>query len=224
PSATLSDREYQLLRTVSLKLIRALEIEGGCNVQLAIHPESFEYYIIEVNPRVSRSSALASKATGYPIAKVAAKIAVGLTLDEIDNPMTEHTSVCFETSLDYVVIKIPRFPFDKFTTRNRHLGTQMKATGKIMAIGNNIEEALLKGIRSLEIGNRDLYSIYLENEAEYNSLESIKSTVDERIIIITELLRCCVTIESIHTLTKMDYLFIQRFHYIFELEKVLKEV
>src|SRR5690625_1160372 len=180
PSATLSDREYQLLRTVSLKLIRALEIEGGCNVQLAIHPESFEYYIIEVNPRVSRSSALASKATGYPIAKVAAKIAVGLTLDEIDNPMTEHTSVCFEPSLDYVVIKIPRFPFDKFTTGDRHLGTQMKATGEIMAIGHNIEEALLKGIRSLEIGNGDLYLPYLENEAESNLLERIKNQEDRK--------------------------------------------
>ena len=223
PSATLSDREYQLLRTVSLKLIRALEIEGGCNVQLAIHPESFEYYIIEVNPRVSRSSALASKATGYPIAKVAAKIAVGLTLDEIDNPMTEHTSVCFEPSLDYVVIKIPRFPFDKFTTGDRHLGTQMKATGEIMAIGHNIEEALLKGIRSLEIGNGDLYLPYLENEAESNLLERIKNPDDERIFIITELLRRGVTMETIHAWTKMDYLFIQRIQHIIELEKVLKE-
>src|SRR5699024_6787049 len=131
PSATLSDSEYQLLRTVSLTLSHALEIEGGCNVQLAIHPESFECYVIVVNPRVGRSSALASRPPGYPIGKVAAKSAVGLRLDEIDNPMTEHTSVCFEPSLDYVVIKIPRFPFDKFTTGDRHLGTQMKATGEI---------------------------------------------------------------------------------------------
>src|SRR5699024_6379971 len=130
-----------------------------------------------------------SKATGYPIAKVAAKIAVGLTLDEIDNPMTEHTSVCFEASLDYVVIKIPRFPFDKFTTGDRHLGTQMKATGEIMAIGHNIEEALLKSILSLEISNGDLYSPYLENEAESIFLERIKNPDDERIFITTELLR-----------------------------------
>lgn len=224
PSATLSDREYQLLRTVSLKLIRALEIEGGCNVQLAIHPESFEYYIIEVNPRVSRSSALASKATGYPIAKVAAKIAVGLTLDEIENPMTEHTSVCFEPSLDYVVIKIPRFPFDKFTTGDRHLGTQMKATGEVMAIGHNIEEALLKGIRSLEIGNGDLYLPYLTKESEADLLERIQNPDDERIFIITELVRRGVTLDTIHAWTQMDYLFLRNIQHIHELEKELRTV
>jgi len=155
PSVTLSDKEYQMLRRVSLKLIRALEIEGGCNVQLALDPHSFDYYIIEVNPRVSRSSALASKATGYPIAKIAAKIAIGLTLDEIKNPITETTYACFEPALDYIVTKIPRFPFDKFKTGDRRLGTQMKATGEIMAIGRNFEESILKGIRSLEIGNGD---------------------------------------------------------------------
>src|SRR5699024_7196278 len=180
---------------------------------------SFEYYIIEVNPRVSRSSALASKATGYPVAKVAAKIAVGLTLDEIDNPMPEHTSVCFEPSLDYVVIKIPRLPFDKFTPGDRHLGTQMNDTRENMAIGHNIEEELLKGIRSLEIGNGDLYLPYLENEAESNLLERIKNPDDERIFIITELLRRGVTMETIHAWTKMDYLFIQRIQHIIELEK-----
>src|SRR5699024_8024428 len=141
--------------------------------------------------------ALASKATGYPIAKVAAKIAVGRTLDEMDNPMTEHTSVCFEPSHDYVVIKIPRIPFDKYTTGDRHLGTQMKATGEIMAIGHNIEEALLKGIRSHEIGDGDLYLPYLENEAESILLERIKNPDDERIFIITELLRRGVTMETI---------------------------
>src|SRR5699024_7564454 len=146
-----SDREYQLLRNASLKIIRALNIEGGCNVQLALDPDSFHYYIIEVNPRVSRSSALASKATGYPIAKIAAKIAVGLTLDEITNPITGHTYACFEPALDYVVTKLPRFPFDKFVTGDRYLETQMKATGEIMAIGRNIEESLLKGVRSLEV-------------------------------------------------------------------------
>ena len=159
---TLTDREYQMLRQVSLKIIRALKIEGGCNVQLALDPDSLDYYIIEVNPRVSRSSALASKATGFPIAKIAAKIAVGMTLDEIKNPLVDATYACFEPVLDYVVTKIPRFPFDKFTTGDRKLGTQMKATGEIMAIGRNFEESLLKGIRSLEIGNGDFYLPHLE--------------------------------------------------------------
>src|SRR5699024_11133508 len=145
PSLTLSDREYEMLRHVSLKLIRALKIEGGCNVHLALDPDSFQYYIIEVNPRVSRSSALASKATGYPIAKIAAKIAVGLTLDEIKHPLATATYANVEPSLDYVVTKIPRFPFDKFIFGDRTLGTQMKATGEIMAIGRTFEESFLKG-------------------------------------------------------------------------------
>src|SRR5699024_17829 len=152
PSQTLSDQEYQLLRDASLKIIRALKIEGGCNVQLALDPKSFNYYVIEVNPRVSRSSALASKATGYPIAKIAAKIAVGLTLDEMKNPVTETTYAEFEPALDYVVAKIPRWPFDKFESGDRLLGTQMKATGEVMSIGRNIEESLLKAVRSLEVG------------------------------------------------------------------------
>ena len=152
PSQTLTDREYHMLRNVSLKIIRALKIEGGCNVQLALDPNSFKYYIIEVNPRVSRSSALASKATGYPIAKIAAKIAVGLTLDEIINPVTQNSYACFEPTLDYVVSKIPRFPFDKFENAGRKLGTQMKATGEVMAMGRTYEESLLKAIRSLEYG------------------------------------------------------------------------
>ena len=139
-----------MLRNVSLRIIRALGIEGGCNVQFALDPHSFNYYIIEVNPRVSRSSALASKATGYPIAKLAAKIAVGLTLDEIINPVTQKTYACFEPALDYVVAKIPSWPFDKFESANRTLGTQMKATGEVMSIGRNFEESLLKAIRSLE--------------------------------------------------------------------------
>ena len=145
PCQTLSDREIQLLRNVSLKLIRALGIEGGCNVQLALDPDSFEYFVIEVNPRVSRSSALASKATGFPIAKLAAKIAVGYTLDEIMNPVTEKTFACFEPVIDYIVTKIPRWPFDKFESANRLLGTQMKATGEVMAIGRTFEESLIKG-------------------------------------------------------------------------------
>src|SRR5699024_10601038 len=153
----LSDREYHLLRGVSLKIIRALESEGGCNVQLAIDSHRFEYEIIEENPRVRRSYALSSKATDYQIDKIEANIDVGVTLDEIKNPITQTTYACFEPALDYTVVKIPRFPFDKFTTGDRHLGTQMKATGEIMAIGRNFEEALLKGIRSMEIGDGDYH-------------------------------------------------------------------
>ena len=164
PSQTLSDREYQMLRNASLKIIRALEIEGGCNVQLALDPYSYDYYIIEVNPRVSRSSALASKATGYPIAKLAAKIAVGLTLDEMMNPVTGKTYASFEPALDYIVTKIPRWPFDKFESGNRLLGTQMKATGEVMAIGRTFEESLLKAIRSLE---SDVYHFALPNGDEF---------------------------------------------------------
>lgn len=152
PSQTLSDKEYQMLRSSALKIIDTLKIEGGCNVQFALNPDSFEYAVIEVNPRVSRSSALASKATGYPIARIAAKIALGYTLDEIENAITKMTYASFEPTLDYVVLKIPRWPFDKFTYANRKLGTQMKATGEIMAIGRTFEESLLKGIRSLDIG------------------------------------------------------------------------
>uniref|UniRef100_UPI00286D297E carbamoyl-phosphate synthase large subunit n=1 Tax=Armatimonas sp. TaxID=1872638 RepID=UPI00286D297E len=156
PSQTLSDLEYHMLRTASLKIIRALGIEGGCNVQLAFNPESFDYYIIEVNPRVSRSSALASKATGYPIARVAAKIAVGLTLDQIENQVTGTTKACFEPALDYVVVKIPRWPFDKFVTGDRSLFTQMKATGEVMAIDRSFEAAFMKAIRGLEVKQKDL--------------------------------------------------------------------
>src|SRR5699024_6142551 len=152
PTQTLTDKENQMLRDVSLDVIRELGIEGGCNVQLALDPHSFDYYIIEVNPRVSRSSALASKATGYPIAKLADKIAVGLTMDEMINPVTETSYAAFEPSIDYVVSKIPRFPFDKFAKGERKLGTQMKATGEVMAIGRTYEESLLKAIRSLEYG------------------------------------------------------------------------
>ena len=183
PSQTLSDREYQMLRNASLKIIRALEIEGGCNVQLALDPYSYDYYIIEVNPRVSRSSALASKATGYPIAKLAAKIAVGLTLDEMMNPVTGKTYASFEPALDYIVTKIPRWPFDKFESANRLLGTQMKATGEVMAIGRTFEESLLKAIRSLE---SDVYHFALPNGDEFSD-ETIEKRIrkagDERLIL-----------------------------------------
>ncbi len=151
PSQTLSDKDYQMLRSAALNIITALGVEGGCNVQFALHPDSFEYAVIEVNPRVSRSSALASKATGYPIAKVAAKIAIGYSLDEIKNAVTGKTYACFEPALDYCVVKFPKWPFDKFVYAKRILGTQMKATGEVMAIGNTFELAMMKAVRSIEL-------------------------------------------------------------------------
>ncbi|MDQ1146772.1 carbamoyl-phosphate synthase large subunit [Bacillus sp. SORGH_AS 510] len=221
PSQTLSDREYQLLRNVSLKIIRTLGIEGGCNVQLALDPNSFHYYIIEVNPRVSRSSALASKATGYPIAKLAAKIAVGLTLDEMLNPVTGKTYASFEPALDYIVTKIPRWPFDKFESGNRSLGTQMKATGEIMAIGRTFEESLLKAIRSLETG---VYHFELNGAEEINNelLEKrIRKAGDERLFYIAEGLKRGITIETIHQWSKIDLFFLKKMEGIIELERQL---
>ncbi|MDL4839998.1 carbamoyl-phosphate synthase large subunit [Aquibacillus rhizosphaerae] len=225
PSQTLSDREYQLLRTASLKIIRALKIEGGCNVQLALDPYSFQYYIIEVNPRVSRSSALASKATGYPIAKIAAKIAVGLTLDEIINPITGKTYACYEPALDYVVTKLPRFPFDKFTTGNRTLGTQMKATGEVMAIGRTFEESILKGIRSLDISAEDFW---LESVTKL-SMGELKARLvkpdDERIFILGEVLRQGLTVDEIFELTKIDRFFLIKLKKIIDIEnKLMNEI
>ncbi|WP_174613184.1 carbamoyl-phosphate synthase large subunit [Virgibacillus ihumii] len=221
PSQTLSDREYQLLRNASLKIIRELEIEGGCNVQLAIDPNSFNYYIIEVNPRVSRSSALASKATGYPIAKMAAKIAIGLTLDEIINPITGTTYACFEPALDYVVSKIPRFPFDKFVTGDRYLGTQMKATGEIMSIGRNFEESLLKGIRSMDIGTEELWLPSLVDL----SLEELQSRLqradDERLFVLAEVFRRGMSVEEIFQLTKIDRFFLYKLEQLVDLETEL---
>ncbi|MFP3418870.1 MULTISPECIES: carbamoyl-phosphate synthase (glutamine-hydrolyzing) large subunit [Bacillus] len=223
PSQTLSDREYQLLRNVSLKLIRALGIEGGCNVQLALDPNSFQYYIIEVNPRVSRSSALASKATGYPIAKLAAKIAVGLTLDEMMNPVTGKTYAAFEPALDYIVSKIPRWPFDKFESANRRLGTQMKATGEVMAIGRTLEESLLKAVRSLEA---DVHHIELKDEADITNEVLEKRIIkagDERLFYIAEALRRGYTVEQIHEFSKIDYFFLHKLEGIIAFEKTLKE-
>jgi carbamoyl-phosphate synthase large subunit len=210
PSQTLSDREYQLLRNASLKIIRALEIEGGCNVQLALDPNSFNYFIIEVNPRVSRSSALASKATGYPIAKLAAKIAVGLTLDEMINPVTGKTYACFEPALDYIVSKIPRWPFDKFELANRSLGTQMKATGEVMAIGRTFEESLLKAVRSLEA---NVYHLALNDTSDIDDSlieKRIRKAGDERLFYIGEALRRGVTIETIHEWSKIDLFFLNK--------------
>ncbi|MGG4488857.1 carbamoyl-phosphate synthase large subunit [Metabacillus idriensis] len=223
PSQTLSDREYQMLRNVSLKIIRALQIEGGCNVQLALDPNSFQYYIIEVNPRVSRSSALASKATGYPIAKLAAKIAVGLTLDEMMNPVTGKTYACFEPALDYIVTKIPRWPFDKFESANRRLGTQMKATGEVMAIGRTFEESLLKAVRSLE---SDEYHLDLKNADEFsNELieKRIRKAGDERLFYLSEAIRRGVSIETIHEWSAIDLFFLVKIEKIIKFEHVLKE-
>ncbi|PTG24191.1 carbamoyl-phosphate synthase large subunit [Staphylococcus chromogenes] len=222
PSQTLSNVEYQMLRDVSLKVIRALGIEGGCNVQLALDPHSMNYYIIEVNPRVSRSSALASKATGYPIAKLAAKIAVGLTLDEMKNPVTGTSYAAFEPSLDYIVSKIPRFPFDKFEKGERELGTQMKATGEVMSIGRTYEESLLKAIRSLEYG---VHHLGLPNGESFDLSyikERIKAQDDERLFFIGEAIRRGTTLEEIHEMTKIDYFFLNKFKNIIDMEHALK--
>lgn len=223
PCQTLTDRENQMLRNVSLRIIRALKIEGGCNVQLALDPHSFDYYIIEVNPRVSRSSALASKATGYPIAKLAAKIAVGLTLDEMMNPVTGNTYACFEPTLDYVITKIPRWPFDKFESAKRNLGTQMKATGEVMAAGRTFEESIQKAIRSLETGQFDMS---LEGGADMSDEwieQRIRKAGDERLFFLGEALRRGVTIETLHEWSAIDLFFLRKFENIVRFEQTLKE-
>lgn len=222
PCQTMTDRENQMLRNVSLKIVRALKIEGGCNVQLALDPYSFNYYIIEVNPRVSRSSALASKATGYPIAKIAAKIAVGLTLDEMMNPVTGTTYACFEPSLDYIVTKIPRWPFDKFESAKRNLGTQMKATGEVMAIGRTFEESILKAVRSLETGQ---FGLSLKNGSTMTDEwieKRIRRAGDERLFFIGEAFRRGATVETIHEWSQIDAFFLRKFQKIVEFELVLK--
>ncbi|MEJ8554152.1 carbamoyl-phosphate synthase large subunit [Tepidibacter sp. Z1-5] len=223
PSQTLTDVEYQMLRKASIDIINAIGIEGGCNVQLAINPESFDYIVIEINPRVSRSSALASKATGYPIAKVATKIAIGYTLDEIENAVTKKTKACFEPTLDYCVVKIPKWPFDKFRRAKRTLGTKMMATGEVMAIGNNFESAFLKAIRSLEIGQ---YS--LEHKASSNrSIEELKRRVqipdDERIFDLAEMIRRNYKLDMICKITGMDKFFVNKINNIVDEEEKLKK-
>ena len=221
PSQTLSDKEYQMLRSSALNIISALNIEGGCNVQYALNPYSFEYCVIEVNPRVSRSSALASKATGYPIAKLAAKIALGYTLDEIKNAVTKKTYASFEPTLDYVVCKIPKWPFDKFVNASRELGTQMKATGEVMAICNNFEGALMKALRSLE---QNIDYLYLD-ELSYQSIEELKQQLknidDRRIFVIAEALRKRMNEEDIHHITKIDVWFIDKIKNLIEMEERL---
>ncbi|CAM3573299.1 carbamoyl-phosphate synthase large subunit [Marinicrinis lubricantis] len=223
PSQTLSDREYQMLRSASLKIIRALNIEGGCNVQFALDPHSYQYYVIEVNPRVSRSSALASKATGYPIAKMAAKIAIGYTLDEIVNPVTGQTYACFEPTLDYIVSKIPRWPFDKFTAANRKLGTQMKATGEVMAIGRTFEESIHKAIRSLEIG---VHRLYLKgtDALDKETLEfRLEKPDDERLFLVAEAFRRGYTLQQIQDITKIDWWFLRKLEGLIKFEEELKQ-
>lgn len=223
PSQTLNDNEYQMLRDCSLKIIRALKIEGGCNVQLALDSLSNQYYVIEVNPRVSRSSALASKATGYPIAKVATKIALGMTMDEIVNPVTKTSTACFEPSLDYCVVKIPRWPFDKFHGADRRLGTQMMATGEIMSIGRNFEEALLKGVRSLEIKRPHLFMEAAASLSLGELEERIGRCDDDRIFYIAEALRKGEDLERIHQNTKIDRWFLRKIQNIINIENRLKQ-
>ncbi|MGI6112529.1 MAG: carbamoyl-phosphate synthase large subunit [Mahellales bacterium] len=224
PVQTLTDREYRMLKNASIKIIRALDIKGGCNIQFALNPNSFEYAVIEVNPRVSRSSALASKATGYPIARVASKIAIGLDLDEIPNSVTKNTWACFEPTIDYVVTKVPRWPFDKFCNANRHLGTQMKATGEVMAIGRTFEESLLKAIDSLDIGlNYHLGMEKISTWTDEEILSSLKNPNDERIFVLSEALIRGYSIERIVKLTSIDKFFVNKLNNIVKLSQLLKE-
>ena len=222
PSQTLGDKEYQMLRTSALNIISELNITGGCNVQYALHPESFEYCVIEVNPRVSRSSALASKATGYPIAKVAAKIALGYTLDEIPNAITGQTKASFEPMLDYCVVKMPRLPFDKFISAKRTLTTQMKATGEVMAICNNFEGALMKAIRSLEQHVDSLMSYDFTNLSREEILDQLYVVDDRRIWLIAEAIRKGISYEEIHAITQIDLWFIDKIAILVEMEQALK--
>lgn len=222
PSQTLCDKEYQMLRTSALKIITELGVEGGCNVQYALHPESFEYAVIEVNPRVSRSSALASKATGYPIAKVTAKIAVGYGLDEIENAVTGKTKACFEPTLDYCVVKFPRWPFDKFVYADNSLGTQMKATGEVMAIDNSFEGALMKAVRGCEIKLSSMIMPRLAEKSEAEIRKGVATVDDQRLFHICEAFRRgMMTIEEVHDVTTIDVWFLKKFMHIIEMEHAL---
>ena len=223
PSQTLSDKEYQMLRTSALNIINELKITGGCNVQFALHPTSFEYCVIEVNPRVSRSSALASKATGYPIAKVAAKIALGYTLDEIKNAITGKTYASFEPTLDYCVVKVPRLPFDKFITAKRTLTTQMKATGEVMSICTNFEGALMKALRSLEQHVDCLRSYDFTELTKEELVERLKIVDDQRIYVIAEALRKGISYDEIHEITMVDHWFIDKLAILVEMEDALEK-
>ena len=219
PCQTLTNKEFQMLRDSALKIIRELKIEGGCNVQFALDPLSFKYYLIEVNPRVSRSSALASKASGYPIARVTAKVAVGLTLDEI---MLANTPASFEPTLDYVVTKVARFPFDKFSDASNKLGTQMKATGEVMSIGRTMEESLLKAMRSLETGVCHIYHKKFDDWSDVQLLEYIKDATDDRLYAIAQLIRNGIDLVLIYDNTKIDMFFLEKFKNIVEFEREVK--
>lgn len=223
PAVTLSDREYQMLRTASLNIISELKVEGGCNCQFALHPETFEYAVIEVNPRVSRSSALASKATGYPIAKVATRIAIGYTLDEIINQVTGKTYACFEPALDYVVVKFPKWAFDKFVYAKRTLGTQMKATGEVMAIGTSFEQAIMKAVRSTELGVDSMNMKKFESVSTEELLEKIPRADDERAFQVYELLKRGVSVNELHNITMIDEWFLDKLKNLTELERWLTE-
>ena len=222
PAVTLSDKEYQMLRSAAVNIVSALQIEGGCNCQFALNPDSFEYAVIEVNPRVSRSSALASKATGYPIAKVATKIAIGYTLDEIKNAVTGTTYACFEPSIDYVVVKFPKWPFDKFVYANRSLGTQMKATGEVMAIGPTFEHALMKAIRGAEISHNTLDDASMSQRQTEDLLQAIAEPTDLRLFEIFELIKRGVSIQQIHDVTMMDIWFLAKIQNLWTMEQRLK--
>ncbi len=223
PSQTLSDKEYQMMRSASLKIIRALGIEGGCNVQMTLDPKSFAYYIIEVNPRVSRSSALASKATGYPIARVAAKIAIGLHLDEIPNAVTQKTLACFEPALDYIVVKIPRWPFDKFTRADRRITTQMKATGEVMAIDRSFEGGLLKAIRSLEIGQVGLRPKNADQLTEMEIESGLTQATDQRLFLIAEAFHRGMLVSEVADLSGVDPWFLTKIQKLVRFENHLRE-
>ena len=222
PAVTLSDKEYQMLHSAAVNIVSALQIEGGCNCQFALNPDSFEYAVIEVNPRVSRSSALASKATGYPIAKVATKIAIGYTLDEIKNAVTGTTYACFEPSIDYVVVKFPKWPFDKFVYANRSLGTQMKATGEVMAIGPTFEHALMKAIRGAEISHNTLDDASMSQRQTEDLLQAIAEPTDLRLFEIFELIKRGVSIQQIHDVTMMDIWFLAKIQNLWTMEQRLK--
>ncbi|HOF69261.1 MAG TPA: carbamoyl-phosphate synthase large subunit, partial [Ruminococcus sp.] len=223
PAVTLSDREYQMLRTAALNIISELKVEGGCNCQFALHPTSFKYAVIEVNPRVSRSSALASKATGYPIAKVATRIAIGYTLDEIINQVTGKTYACFEPALDYVVIKFPKWAFDKFVYAKRTLGTQMKATGEVMAIGTSFEQAMMKAVRSIELGLDSMNLKKLEKYSTGEILAMLNTVDDERSFQVYEALKRGVSVDEIHDITKIDKWFLNKLLNLVNLENWLAD-
>ena len=221
PAVTLADKEYQMLRSASIKIIQELGVEGGCNCQFALDPDSFEYVVIEVNPRVSRSSALASKATGYPIAKIASKIAIGYTLDEIKNSITGNTYACFEPAIDYIVVKFPKWPFDKFVYARRTLGTQMKATGEVMAIGSFFEQALMKAVRSIELGLDTLNLPKIKSCTALEIEEKLHNCDDERIFVIYEAFKRGVPLENIHNITKIDRWFLSKIQNLVAMEKEL---